>query len=177
MKKITTVVILFIIFLIIYFLQSNFFTWFNIDGIKPNLFIVLIVFIGLFAGRNISIIFGAVIGVFLDIFIGEIFGISVIMYALLGLLSGYFNNNFSKESRITIMLMIMGATFVFEFGMYIIGAIILKTDIEWIQFAKIGLIEVLFNTILIIILYPLLRFSGYQVEKIFKGEKKLTRYF
>ncbi len=50
MKKIITAIILLIAFVITYFLQLNFFNWFTIAGVKPNLFIILVLFIGLYAG-------------------------------------------------------------------------------------------------------------------------------
>ena len=36
MKKVLSILIIFITFFIIYFLQANFFSWFNIAGIKPK---------------------------------------------------------------------------------------------------------------------------------------------
>lgn len=71
MKKVLIVFLLFIAFFIIYFLQSNFFNWFTIGGIKPNLFVILVLFVGLFAGRIRGILFGAIFGIFLDFFIGR----------------------------------------------------------------------------------------------------------
>ena len=35
-----------LIFLMIYILQANFFTWFNMAGIMPNLFVIFIMMIG-----------------------------------------------------------------------------------------------------------------------------------
>ena len=55
MKKAVSILLMFIAFLIIYFLQVNFFTWFNIAGVMPNLFVVLILVIGLFAGKYAGI--------------------------------------------------------------------------------------------------------------------------
>ena len=39
------------------------------------------------------------------------------------------------------------------------------------------LIEVIYNTILTIILYPLIQKIGYAIEDVFKGQTILTRYF
>ena len=50
MKKAIAIISLIIAFFVIYFLQTNFFTWFTIGGIMPNLFIILVLFIGLFIG-------------------------------------------------------------------------------------------------------------------------------
>ena len=55
----------------IYFLQANFFMWFNIAGVKPNLFIVFILFIGFFIGNKLGFAFGLILGILLDLFIGK----------------------------------------------------------------------------------------------------------
>ncbi|MFR8103592.1 MAG: rod shape-determining protein MreD [Clostridia bacterium] len=177
MKKALTLLCTFIVFLILYFLQANFFSWFNLAGIKPNLFIILILFLGLFAGKKIGIISGIITGLLLDLFIGKTIGISALMLGVIGLLGGYFDKNFSKESRLTIMLMVIGSTFLFEIGTYILNIVIASSTIEILTFIKIVVIEVLFNTILTIILYPILQKAGYYIEDTFKGTNILTRYF
>ena len=51
MKKTITILCLILIFFLIYFLQANFFTWFNIAGILPNLYVILVLFIGFERGK------------------------------------------------------------------------------------------------------------------------------
>lgn len=177
MKKIVSILLMFVTFLIIYFLQSNFFNWFTIAGIKPNLFIIFTLFISLFAGVKIGTAYGIFFGLFLDIVIGRSLGVSSIMYGIVGLLGGYFDKNFSKDSRITMMLMVIGATLLYEIGNYIISIIQLSIQIEILSFIKILLIEVIYNVVLTIILYPIIQKVGYKIEDIFKGQKILTRYF
>ena len=48
LKKILVTVILFITFILLYFIQTKFFGWFTIAGIKPNLFIIFMLLVGLF---------------------------------------------------------------------------------------------------------------------------------
>ena len=177
MKKTFTVILLIISFFIIYFLQTNFFSWFTIAGVSPNLFIIFILFISLFGGIKVGIPFGIIIGLFLDMIIGKTIGPSTIMLGIVGLIGGYFDKNFSKESRITIMLMIIGSTCIYEIGIYIFQIIQLSVNIEILEFLKVLLIEVLYNTILTIILYSLIQKLGYRLEDTFKGQKILTRYF
>ena len=45
MKKLVINIILVLTFFLIYFLQSNLFTWFKIAGVMPNLFVIYILFI------------------------------------------------------------------------------------------------------------------------------------
>lgn len=177
LKKAFSIIGIILVFFILYFLQINFFNWFNIAGVKPNLFIVLILCMGLFMGKNIAIPFGFICGIYLDILTGKQIGISSIMYATIGLLGGYFDKNFSKDSKITILLMVAGTTALFEVTVYIYNIARNLIPLQLLGFTKILLIEVVFNILLTIILYPLIRKSGYFLESTFKKRKFLTRYF
>ena len=177
MKKVVTRAILIITFLITYFLQVNFFSWFTIAGTKPNLFIIFVLFISLFAGMKVGIPFGIAIGLFLDIIIGKNIGQYSIMLGVIGVIGGYFDKNFSKESRITMMLMVIGSTCVFEIGIYILQMLELSIHVEIMPFFITLLIETIYNAILTIILYPMMQKLGYKIEDTFKGQKILTRYF
>ena len=119
MKKTIITLIIIIIFLIIYFLQANLFSWFNLAGIKPNLFVILILIIGLFSGESRGIIFGIIFGISLDFFTGKSIGISGIMLGLIGFLGGYLDKNFSKDSRLTMIIMIIISTCFYEIGSYL----------------------------------------------------------
>lgn len=71
MKKVLSIIIIFLTFILIYLLQSNFFNSFTIAGVKPNLFIILALFIGIFIGKIYGGIIGIIFGLLLDIFIGK----------------------------------------------------------------------------------------------------------
>lgn len=177
MKNVLVTGISFLVFLIIYFLQINFFSWFNLAGIKPNLFVILVLFLGLYAGQRNGLFLGVLFGIFLDITMGVNIGVSAIMLALIGVLGGYFDKNFSKDNRITMMGMAVGSTFIFELGLYLLNAIISGYSIEILAFMKIVIVEMFFNMMLIIILYPLLQKVGYTLENAYKSTQILTRYF
>lgn len=177
MKKTLIIISLFIAFLIIYFLQANFFQWFTIAGIMPNLFVIFILFISLFTGMKIGISCGFLCGLFLDIVLGKNLGTYTIMFTIISALGVYFDKNFSKDSRITIMIMVASATLLFELGSYLLNVFILNVDIEILPFIKILLIEIIYNAIITIILYPIFQAIGYKIEDTFKGQKILTKYF
>lgn len=178
MKKVGIIISLILIFFVIYFLQSNFFNWFTIAGVKPNLFVILVLFIGLFMGRTYGLCFGIGFGFFLDVLIGRNIGISSVMLGSIGLIGGYIDKNFSKDSRIMIMAMAAVTTLIYELISYIIQSTILSYyTMEIAVLAKILVIEIVYNIIITIIIYPLLRRSGYYIEGIFKESNILTRYF
>lgn len=177
LKKVVSILGVILTFFIIYFLQVNFFSWFNIAGVKPNLFIVLILFIGMFLGKNYAIPLGVVFGIYLDILTSKQVGISAIMFSVIGFLGGYLDKNFSKDSKLTILLMTAGATILFETVVYIYICAKNFIPIQLLGFIKILLIEVLFNVLVSIIIYPLIQKTGYFLENSFKKRKILTRYF
>lgn len=177
MKKTLAIVILIVTFLILYFLQANFFSWFTIAGIKPNLFIIFTLFISLYGGYKIGIPFGILSGLFLDIIIGKNLGQTALMLSIVGVIGAYLEKNFSKESKMTILLMVIGATIIYETGLYILQIIKLSINVEISQFIYTLLIEVIYNIILTIILYPIIQKYGYKLEHTFKEQKILTRYF
>ena len=164
-------------FFIIYFLQSNFFTWFSIAKIKPNLFVILVLFIGLFAGKKIGVILGFIFGVIIDLLIGRTVGMSGMLLAFVGFLGEYFDKNFSKESRFTIMLMVFGSTILYEVCSYLFNVFRLGIQFEFYSFIKILLIEALYNILIVIIIYPIFQKIGYAIENTFKIKSVLTRYF
>jgi len=177
LKKVLSVICLIFAFFIIYFLQADFFSWFTIAGIKPNLFVIFVLFIGLFTGKKLGAILGLIFGIILDLLIGRTVGISGILLVVVGLLGEYFDKNFSKESRITMMLMVIGCTFLYEIMDYFYYIFRLGIQFELYSFAKILLIEALYNAIIVIIIYPILQKAGYALENIFKVKNILTRYF
>ena len=177
MRKIITVIGLIIVFFLIYFLQANVFNIFTISGIKPNLFIIYILFIGLFANQVLGISFGVAIGLIIDLLYGEKIGISAVMFCVIGYLGAYFDKNFSKENKLTIIFMVVGATAIYEFGTYFLNSIFLEFDREYLNFIKILLIEVIYNVLLSIIFYPLIQKIGYLIDRNFKRNNILTRYF
>lgn len=177
MKKTIINIVLILTFFIIYFLQADFFSWFNIAGIMPNLFVILVLFIGLFANNIMGTVYGIAIGITLDFVIGTRTGIYAISLGTIGFLATLFDKNFSKDSRMTIMFMVLGSTIISEIINYLLNYIFLGTSLEILNFIKILLIETIFNVLLTIIIYPIIQKAGYYIENEYKQNKILTRYF
>lgn len=167
----------YVVFIILYFIQADFFSWFTIAGISPNIFIIFILFLGLFTDNLFSIIMSLITGLTLDLIIGKNAYITAIMFCLVAIIANYFDRNFSKESKLTIMIMVIGMTIICETANYFLNVLILETAVEIQAFMRILLIEVLYNAILTIILYGLILKVGYKLERQFKQKNILTRYF
>lgn len=177
MKKLLINVLLFITFIIIYLLHSNLFSWFKISGVMPNLFVIFILFIGLYSNKITSITYGIITGLLLDLFIGKKVGITAIMLGGVAILGLVFDKNFSKENRFTLIIMVIVSTFIFEVGSYFLSYFIYENYIQILTFIQMLLVECVYNALLTIILYPLIQVSGSKIEEEYKGNKILTMYF
>ena len=177
MKKVTINICLIITAFILYFLQANFFNWFTISSVMPSLFVIFVLFIGLFSNRIMGVVYGVAVGAILDLVIGTQIGINAAGLGIIGFLAATFDKNFSKDSRATIMFMVLGATLIFEVIVYILNYMVFSTNIELINFIRILAIEIIYNLIIVIIIYPLMQKFGYAIENEYKGNKILTRYF
>lgn len=167
-------VLLIIAFIIIYFLQANVFSNFTIAGIKPNLFIIFILIIGLFGNNFLSILFSIICGIWLDSLYSESIGITSAMLCLIGFMATWFDSLWSKDEKISIVIMVFIATFIFEFGSYFLKSIIFDFEIEIKIFFKILALEELYNVLLTIIFFGLIKKLGYGMERKLKRTNMYT---
>lgn len=177
MKKFSIVIILILVFLLIYFFQAHVFNYFTIAGVKPNLFVIYILCIGLFANQFLGISFGVVSGIVLDSIFGKTIGITAIMLCIIGYLGAYFDKNFSKENKFTLVIMVIVITLACEVLNYFINAWALEISVEIVAFIKILAIETLYNVLLTLIFYQLILKAGMLLERQFRQKNILTRYF
>ena len=177
MKKVLIHISLIITFIVIYLLQSILFSHFTIAGIMPNMFVIFMMFIGLYMGRTMGTIYGIMAGILIDFWVGKNIGLTSVALALIGIISGALEKTLSKDSRITVLLMGVICTIIYEIALYFLQFIVLGINVEILNFIKILLIETIYNILLIIILCPIISNVGYEVENEIKGDKILTRYF
>ena len=111
----------------------------------PSLFVIFVLFIGLFSNRIMGVVYGVAVGAILDLVIGTQIGINAAGLGIIGFLAATFDKNFSKDSRATIMFMVLGATLIFEVIVYILNYMVFSTNIELINFIRILAIEIIYN--------------------------------
>jgi len=73
--------------------------------------------------------------------------------------------------------MAAATVFACELISYIYQIILFNLSIEVFAFIKIISIEILFNSMIIIIIYPIIQRAGTLLERIFTEDKVLTRYY
>ena len=75
------------------------------------------------------------------------------------------------------MVMAAATAFACELISYIYQIILFNLSIEIFAFIKIMLIEILFNSMIIIIIYPIIEKLGVSLERAFTEDKILTKYY
>lgn len=127
--------------------------------------------------ENFGLVFGITFGLYIDIILGKTVGISALALGVIGMLGEILSKNFSKDSRFIVTVMVIIATAVYEIAVYILTMLRTSGTIEVLAFSKILLVEILFNTLITIIIYPIIKKAGYYVENLFDDKFILTRYF
>lgn len=122
-------------------------------------------------------VFGIAFGLYIDIILGKNVGISALALGVIGMLGEILSKNFSKDSRFIVTIMVIIVTAIYEIAVYILTILRTGGTIEILAFSKILLIEVIFNTLITIIIYPIIKKAGYYVENLFDDKYILTRYF
>ncbi len=167
-------IILLLIFGLLYFFQVNIFPLIPINGVVPNLFIIFILVIGLFGNNFLAITLGIICGIFIDSIYSDVIGITPAMLCLVGFVATWFDSLWSKDEKISIIIMVILSTLIYEFGCYFIKSIVLKFDMEISIFLKILFWEELYNTLLTIIFFGLIIKLGYIMERKLKRNNMYT---
>ena len=84
---------------------------------------------------------------------GDVFGITSAMFCLVGFIATWFDTLWSKDEKISIIIMVILSTLFFEFGSYFIKSLVSDFELEIAIFFRILAIEELYNILLTIIFF------------------------
>ena len=90
-------IILALLIIIIFILQSTLFKWLSIASITPNLLLILTVSFGFMCGKTTGLFVGFFCGLMIDIFYGNLFGFNALVYMYIGFLNGFLYNIYYDE--------------------------------------------------------------------------------
>ncbi len=151
-KVITTVFLIFIGFI----LQCTVFRALAIQGIVPNILIILTACSGFMHGERYGVFTGFFCGLLLDLFFFEIIGFYALLYMYIGYMNGLFHNIFYPDdiklplimitvSDLLYSIVVYGLMFMlrsrFDFGYYLLNII---------------LPELVYTVFVAVVIYPLL---------------------
>lgn len=168
MRKALCIFVIFLIFFLIYFLQSNICSLISLNNIKPNLFLIYVVFLGIAFNKYIAYSLGIIMGLFLDLTIGQYLGLFAIGLGIAALISNILKNRINYINRITVSTIIAILTITYNITIYLLNIIVTDINIELMQFIKVVFIEILYNSLIIILIYPILKKKTEKIQEIFE---------
>lgn len=112
--------LLFGFFAVAVFIQSTVLNFFQIEGVKPDLVLVMVIFAALLRGYKAGCWWGFVGGLLEDIYTGNFFGLNILVKMYIGCLVGLAGKHFYKDSLFVIITITWFASLVSGLGQYVL---------------------------------------------------------
>ena len=162
-----------VVLLINLIFQPTLFRYIEIIGIGPNTAVIIIVCYAMLRGDTEGAVFGFFSGLLQDIVFGRIIG----LYAMLGLLTGYFFGkpfkDFYRESYLLPVFLVSTAVITYEFCFYLLTFLFLGHVDLLFYFWRIMLPTMVYSTLLAIPVYRLIYIINKGVENYEHKKRKL----
>lgn len=146
-------IVIALMILICFLLQSTVFKAFSIGSISPNLMVILTSSFGFMRGKKEGMWVGFFCGLLEDIFYGRLLGMHALIYMYIGYANGYFNHIFYGEDIKLPIGLISISELVYGLGTYMIMFVMRSRFAFSYYLLKIILPELVYTIILTLILY------------------------
>ncbi len=170
-RKITIIILIWVCFL----MQSTVFQAIDFGGIVPNLLIVLTAAFGFMRNEKEGLIIGFFCGLLCDIFYGDVIGFYALVYMYIGYLNGKFSGVFYPEDIKLPMALIVVSDLSYGIVCYV-SLFLLRGRLDFpFYFLNVILPEMVYTTVVTLLLYPLVLFINMRLENREKrGAKKFV---
>lgn len=158
-------IIMVLLVLISFFIQSAVFPAIAIGSIKPNLLLVLTVSFALMRGRGEGMFVGFFCGILTDLFYGSLLGVHALIYVLIGYINGHcYRIFYDDDIKMPVVLSIASD---FSYGIVIyLFQFLLRGRISFpFYLGRIIIPEIIYTALLTLVIYRIL----------FKLNRKLER--
>lgn len=164
MEKAVSVIFTIILFFLSIFLQLFFFNNLNLFGVKPNFLLISTIVVSLYTNIYAGTIYSFILGVVADLIFGSN-GMFTISYVIIGMLLGFFNENYMKENYLSIIIITIISVTCFELVQYFQSMIMVSRFINLFILLKQIILSVLLNSVLVFIICLIFRKIIGHVEK------------
>lgn len=157
-------VITFFIILISFLLQSTLFVKLKFGAVSPNLMLVVTSSFGFMRGLKSGMAVGAISGLLVDIFWGQLLGFHTLLYTVIGYLNGSFERLFYDEDVKLPIVLISASEFLYGICIYVF-VYMLQGDFAFGTYLFSIIIPELVYTILVtLILYQVILHINRKLE-------------
>ena len=157
-------ILLAVLILLCFILQSTVFRSLAFGGIIPNLLIILTSSFGFMRGETEGLVTGFFCGLLCDIFFGNILGFYALIYMYIGFVNGKFSGIFYPEDIKLPIALILVSDLTYGLICYVLLFVMRgKFDFSY-YFTSVILPEMVYTIIVTIFLYPLILLINERLE-------------
>ncbi|MGI6094346.1 MAG: rod shape-determining protein MreD [Lachnospiraceae bacterium] len=148
-------IIMAVLILVCFLLQSTVFQWLSIGSITPNLLLILTVSFGLMRGKSSGLWTGFFCGILIDLFYGQLIGFYALIYMMAGYFTGFCYKIFYDEDIKVPMVLVAASDLIYNILIY--GALfLLRGRLDFLYYLRRIIIpEILYTVLLTLLLYRL----------------------
>ncbi len=158
-------IIVALMILVSFLLQSTVFKALAIGSISPNLLVVLTSSFGFMRGKKEGLWVGFFCGLLEDIFYGRLLGMHAVMYMYIGYVNGYFNRIFYGEDIKLPIFLISVSELAYGLGTYVVMFLMRSRFAFFYYLTRIILPELVYTVILTLVFYRIIYSVNRSLEK------------
>ncbi|MCR5232692.1 MAG: rod shape-determining protein MreD [Lachnospiraceae bacterium] len=158
-------IVVFLMIITGYLLQSTLFSAFTIAGIVPNILMIITSAFGLMRGKREGMFVGFVAGLLVDVFFMNILGFFALVYMTIGYLNGFFRSIFYPEDIKLPMIMIGSSELLYCFICYIFLYLLRGRMHLGYYFIHIMIPDIVYTVLITFILYKGILFINERLEE------------
>jgi rod shape-determining protein MreD len=146
-------IVMFVLIIIAYLLQTTLFRAVSIAGIVPNILMIITSSFGLMRGKTEGMLVGFTAGLIADIFFMDILGFYALVFMTIGYLNGFFRRIFYPEDIKLPMILIGSSELLYCFVCYIFLFLLRGRMNLGYFFVHIMLPDVVYTVLVTLLLY------------------------
>lgn len=155
MKNIRRPLVLAVLIIVCFVLESTVFQNLSFASVTPNLLIVVTSAFGFMRGQKEGMLVGFFSGLLIDIFFSEYIGFYALIYMVLGYLNGFFNRIFYPEDIKLPLFLIAASDFIYG-NIICIFMFVMRSRFDYFYYLEhIILPELIYTILVTIVLYQI----------------------
>ena len=158
-------IVIALMIIVCFLLQSTLFQSLSLASISPNLLIILTSAYGFMKGKKEGMAVGFFCGLLEDIFFGRLLGMHALIYMYIGYANGYFNQIFYGEDIKLPMALISASELAYGLGTYLI-MFLMRSRFDFFYYLKRIILPELLSTIIVtLFVYRIIYMIDQKLEK------------
>lgn len=167
-------IVLAVLIIVTFLLQSTLFQWLSIASSVPNLLLILTVSFGFMRGKKEGIMVGFFCGLITDLFFGNLFGFSALVYMYIGYLNGFFCKVFYDDDIKVPMLLVAVSDIAYGVTVYVLQ-FLLRGRLQVFSYVRhVVFPELIYTVVLTMIFYRIFfKINRILVANEMEGQRSL----